>query len=218
MMEKHFSETRSQTEHSDSNRFDPDKRVEMRQSDFQSKAESFDPDKRVHYEPNESIENRLAEIEKQDAQIEKVESNKSLLDISDQNKGNYGEMKTDQDMRNRGYERISHDMVTDLADKTHQGIDGVYYNKDGEPQYMIVDAKYGSSQLSETAEGRQMSQPWIDARLEKAVGADMADKIFDAQLEGKVGAYVARVDIDGNVTYHKLDENGYRIQEGARAS
>ena len=171
----------------------------------------------MNYVPTEAIDSRLSDIEKQDVQIEKVESDKTLLDDS-LCKGNYGEMKTDQDMRSRGYERISHDMVTDLAAKTHQGIDGVYYNKDGEPKYMIVETKFGSSQLSETPEGRQMSQPWIDARLEKAVGTDMADKIFDAQLEGQVGAYIARVDNDGNIIYHKLDENGYRIQEGARAS
>lgn len=219
MMENHFSETHPKTEHTDSKSFDPDKRVEINPKKSKSDQESFDPDKRVLSESvnsAEKMDSRSADIEKQDTAIEKVESGETPLETS-LDKGNYGEMKTDQDLRNQGYERISNDMVTSLSDPTRQGIDGVYYNKDGFPPYMIVDSKFGSAQLAEAADGRQMSQSWIDARLENAVGADMADKIFDAMLDDKVGAYVARVDVEGNVSYHKLDENGYKIPEGAQS-
>lgn len=65
-------------------------------------------------------------------------------------KGNYGEMKMDAYFESQGYERISLDKVTDLNTPTHQGIDGVYYNPDGHPPYIIGEAKYGSSKLGST--------------------------------------------------------------------
>lgn len=220
MMENHYSETHPKIEHTDSKSFDPDKRVDIYPKESKTDRESFDPDKRVISESvnsAEKLDSRSADIEKQDAAIEKAESGETPLETA-QDRGNYGEMKTDQDMRNRGYERISNDMVTSLSDPTRQGIDGVYYNKDGFPPYMIVDSKYGSAQLKpETADGRQMSQTWIDKRLENAVGSEMADKIFEAMLDDKVGAYVAHVDAEGKVSYHKLDENGYKIPEGAQS-
>lgn len=43
--------------------------------------------------------------------------------------------------KSQGYERISLDRVTDLNAPTHQGIDGVYYNLDGHPPYIIGEAK-----------------------------------------------------------------------------
>ena len=42
--------------------------------------------------------------------------------------------------KSQGYERISLDRVTDLNAPTHQGIDGVYYNLDGHPPYIIAEA------------------------------------------------------------------------------
>ena len=60
--------------------------------------------------------------------------------------------------KSQGYERISLDRVTDLNAPTHQGIDGVYYNLDGHPPYIIGEAKYGSSRLAILADGTpQMS-------------------------------------------------------------
>lgn len=125
-------------------------------------------------------------------------------------KGNYGEMRTDQDLKEKGYERISVDRVTDLNDSNHQGIDGVYYKKGGKPEYLIVDSKYGSSQLGETSDGKQMSESWIDNRLDNAVGKEKADEIrMEKIMNGdNVGSFVAHVDESGNVTYDKLDNNG----------
>ena len=130
-----------------------------------------------------------------------------------QEKGNYGEMKVDQDPREKGYERISTDVVTDLKDPTHKGIDGVYYNPDGDPPYLIVDAKYDKAKLKdEIGDGRQMSQKWIDARLDDAVGKDVADEIRMAQLNGDVGCYVGKVaeggDLTAEVIYQQVDEAG----------
>ena len=150
--------------------------------------------------------------QKQNQAIESVESGEIVLETN-QEKGNYGEMKVDQDLREKGYERISTDAVTDLKDPTHKGIDGVYYNPDGDPPYLIVDAKYDKAKLKdEIGDGRQMSQKWIDARLDDAVGKDVADEIRMAQLNGNVGCYVGKVAKDGDLTaeviYQQVDEAG----------
>lgn len=93
-------------------------------------------------------------------------------------KGNYGEMKMDAYFESQGYERISLARVTDLNTPTHQGIDGVYYNPDGHPPYIIGEAKYGSSRLSTLVDGTpQMSGKWIIDRLENAVGGEAANDI-----------------------------------------
>ena len=86
----------------------------------------------------------------------------------------------------------------------------VYENKDGDPRYVITDAKYGSSQLKETQDGKQLSFTWIDRRLDDAVGKEKADEIRLAQIfdENNVDIKIAHVDENGNVTYEKVDRNG----------
>lgn len=162
----------------------------------------------------------LTPVEKQDREIEAVENGEKVLDTT-QKKGNYGEMKTDQDLRNHGYEKISTDVVTSVDDPGHHGIDGIYHNPDGEPPYIIVDAKYDTAQLNtKVTDGPQMSQSWIDARLDDAVGKEKADEIRLAMLEGDVGGYVAHVakggDLNAPVTYDKVDENGIVVEKDVK--
>ena len=73
--------------------------------------------------------------------------------------------------KSQGYERISLDRVTDLNAPTHQGIDGVYYNLDGHPPYIIGEAKYGSSRLAILADGTPLMRLWraLAGRLLHAV-------------------------------------------------
>ena len=109
--------------------------------------------------------------------VKGVENGDILLSNNIQ-KGNYGEMNMDVYFKSQGYERISLDRVTDLNAPTHQGIDGVYYNLDGHPPYIIGEAKYGSSRLAILADGTpQMSDKWIIDRLENAVGEGVANDI-----------------------------------------
>ena len=138
----------------------------------------------------------------QDKDITSVENGDKILETSIE-KGNYGEEKVDQDLRDKGWDRISLDMVLDSKQKTHtdgdistgrQGIDGVYYNKDGHPPYLIVEAKYGTGQLGMTEDGKQMCDNWIDNRLDKAVGKEKADEIRIASLLDQVGSYIAHID------------------------
>ncbi|MBD5095235.1 MAG: DUF1911 domain-containing protein [Subdoligranulum sp.] len=148
-------------------------------------------------------------IEQQNKVIDEVKNGEGGLE-KPQEKGNYGEMKVDQDLRKKGYERISKDIVISLDSKTRQGIDGVYYSKNGKPKYMIVDAKYGAGQLSKTHDGKQMSDMWINNRLDQSVGKEHAD---DIRLErvwnpDNVVSCVSHIGSDGNVTYNELDVNG----------
>lgn len=129
-------------------------------------------------------------------------------------KGNYGEMKMDAYFESQGYERISLNKVTDLNAPTHQGIDGVYYNSDGHPPYIIGEAKYGSSRLSTLVDGTpQMSTEWIEggkstSRLELSVGKDVADDIL---IEG-YDSVLVNISKDSNIITHKLDSNGKIIK------
>lgn len=156
-------------------------------------------------------------IERQNKEIDRVENGEENLD-STLEKGNYGEMKVDQDLREKGYERISKDMVTDVKAIGHQGIDGVYCNPDGSPKYLIVDAKYGTAQLADTLDGKQMSDNWQDKRLDESVGKQKADEIRMEKLfnSDNVGSYVAHIDENGNITYDKLDGNANIIEKDVR--
>ena len=122
-------------------------------------------------------------------------------------KGNYGEMKMDAYFKSQGYERISFDRVTDLNTPTHQGIDGVYYNSDGHPPYIIGEAKYGSSRLSTLADGTpQMSDKWIIDRLENAVGEKVANDIKMEMIlnPDNVGSSLVHVSPDGGIDITEL--------------
>ena len=81
-------------------------------------------------------------------------------------------MKMDEHYDSKGFEKM-HNGVESLDDKIHHGIDGVYKNNNpnGQPKYVVAEAKYGSSQLGNTKKsGRQMSDAWISKNLDKVVG------------------------------------------------
>ncbi len=159
-------------------------------------------------------------IDKQEKELASVESGEKEFDKKNTREtGNYGEMKTDQKLRGLGYERISSDMVTDIDESGHQGLDGVYYNPNGKPKYIIVDSKYGSAQLNpETKDGKQMSENWIDKRLDQAVGKEKADEIRMEKMKDpdSVGSYVSHVDSEGNVKFDKLDNNANVVEKDVK--
>ena len=130
--------------------------------------------------------------------VRDIEEN-GLENLTTAQKGNYGEMKTDLFMRDRGYERVSKTRVTNLTEKAPQGIDGVYYNPNGNPKYIIAEAKcgyqnsarefMGKKALSTPADGIEMSENWLfenitgNNRLESAVGKKIADDIEEQGFE-----------------------------------
>ena len=99
------------------------------------------------------------------------------------------------------------DRVTDLDSPTHHGIDGVYYNPDGHPPYIIGEAKYGSSKLSVLADGTpQMSDKWIIDRLENSVGDQMARNIKNEMISNSdnVGSVLVHVSPNGEMDITQL--------------
>ena len=116
--------------------------------------------------------------------------------------------------RQFGYERISKDMVTGLDDAGRQGIDGVYYNPNGHPPYIISEAKYNKAKLSkDLADGTdQMDLRWIESRLEKAVGKELADEIRFQKVLGNVQNHLFNVKQNGNIIVNQLDDMAKKIK------
>ena len=119
-------------------------------------------------------------------------------------KGVFGEAMADDFMANKGYKKLNGDPVKIGDDPIGKGIDGVWKNDHPPPEYVISEAKYGSSDLKMTKDGQQMSDKWIDKRLDKAVGKIEADKIRDSMLEGNVEKWLLKVDENGAVTKEVL--------------
>jgi hypothetical protein len=131
-------------------------------------------------------------------------------------KGNFGEMCSSDNMLNNpalkvgkdgkkyNLKRIGDDAPGGLDDIGHKGIDGIYENTTPPPKYIIDEAKFGSSQLGHTKDGKQMSDKWVEKRLYDAVGKEKADDIISNGYE-KV---LSQVDKNGNVTTKILDSKG----------
>ena len=151
--------------------------------------------------------------------VRDIEKN-GLNKLSNTEKGNYGEMKQDIFMHEHGYERISKTQVTNITEKAPQGIDGVYYNPNGNPPYIIAEAKcgyqnsvgefFGTKALSSPADGIEMSENWIygnitgNNRLENAVGKAVADKI---EMEGYQTVLTHVNSKTGECTVYVLDSS-----------
>ena len=153
----------------------------------------------------------IEEIAKQQAEILKVRYGEEALSSS-LKKGNFGEMVQDEYYRQFGYERISKDIVTGLGDAGHQGIDGVYYNPNGHPPYIISEAKYNTAKLGKTKDGKQMNKEWIDNRLLKAVGEENYNKIRLASLQGDLQSNLFNIKSDGNIIVNQLDDMAKKIK------
>ena len=155
-------------------------------------------------ERNESNSNDVKDI--QEKCIAEEKKNTNLDDLDSQAKGNYAEMKVDRDLASKGYDRISKECVTDLTSNTGPGIDGVFGNRES-GKFLITETKFNKSELGSTLDGKQMSDAWIDKRLDSSVGKDVADAIRMEKIlhPDNVESVLARVDLNGNVSYFKLD-------------
>lgn len=175
------------------------------ESDEKPETEENDEDK-------ELTEEEINEMQKA-AIKEALERIRNGEKLTAEELGNLGEMMMDQYYISKGYKPLNKHRVTSLDDKKggfKTGIDGVYEktNPDGTKTYVIVDAKYNTAQLSETNDGKQMSDNWIDKRLDDAVGKEKADEIREA----KENAGDDNSDSVRHEIYHidpNIDENGY---------
>ena len=177
---------------------------------------------------NENKETSEDELnEKQKAEIkESIERIRNDEKLTNEELGNLGEMMMDQYYISKGYEPLNKHRVTGLDDKKggfKTGIDGVYEktNPDRTKSYVIADAKYNTSQLSETNDGKQMCDNWIDKRLDDAVGKEKADEIRDTAEDDpkSVSHEVYHIDpiIDENGNIHtdiqEVDAEGNKVGE-----
>ena len=125
-------------------------------------------------------------------------------------RGNIGEQFTALDkVVKRGWKMISpKNLPKDMNDKGHQGIDGIF-EKDG--KFIIVDAKYGTSELQDTDDGKQMSKNWILNRIKAYCGADekLAERIKFELKKGNIKCMVAKIDENlDNIDYKLIDKKG----------
>ena len=137
-------------------------------------------------------------------------------------KGNFGEIKAADNLVNNkkvkeaGYDlaRIGDDAPTGLDDTIKKGIDGLYENANPPPKFVIDEAKYGTSQLGKTKDGKQMSDGWVlgektgNNRLVDQVGEVKAKEIERAMSKGQVEKVLSKIDANGNVVTKRLDSAG----------
>ena len=90
---------------------------------------------------------------------------------SNQRKGVIGERQAHSYMQTAGYKPLRG------FTKNYHGIDMIYVKPGRPPEYIVVESKYGTSQLGRTSHGRQMSRPWVENNLAACVGADRALQI-----------------------------------------
>ncbi|MBF4634831.1 hypothetical protein ITJ38_10500 [Agreia pratensis] len=129
-------------------------------------------------------------------------------------KSEFGEAQSDAYMLAKGYERIDipHGTVS------HNGIDAIYQSPDG--HFVIVEAKFGTSGIKDSLDGRQMSDSWLTGektgfnRIYEAVGKDEAltDRIEAALRNGEVTRVMTKIDEFGVVTPRLLDSGGYVVR------
>ena len=127
-------------------------------------------------------------------------------------KGNFGEIASQKNMLdNPNLTRIGDKAPKGLDDTIKKGIDGIYENSNPPPQFVIDEAKYNTSQLSQKPkDGPQMSDDWIKGsnRLDNQVGRVKAQEIRDALDNGEVDKVVSRIDTNGNVTTNRVNSDG----------
>jgi hypothetical protein len=122
-------------------------------------------------------------------------------DFTSAEKGVYGEAQSDIYMQEDGFQKLNGDIVKPEDAPLGKGIDGVWRNTNPPPEYVVTESKYGSSGLSTLKDGtKQMSDDWVDARLNQAVGTQTADEIRDADARGQVEKWLLNVSENGNVT------------------
>ncbi|QUE55422.1 hypothetical protein INT76_10180 [Streptococcus oriscaviae] len=105
-------------------------------------------------------------------------------------------------------------MVTSLDSPSHKGIDGVCYNPDGHPPYIISEAKYNTATLGKAKDGKQMSRLWIDNRLDKAVNEEHATNIRKSLFigDGNVQSNLFNVKENGNIIINQLDDAAKKMK------
>lgn len=138
-------------------------------------------------------------------------------------KGNFGEICTDVDFFEKGYQTLHTRIVTGIDDAGHQGIDHIFKNpQTGE--FIIVESKfYGIGGLnggnSATGLAPQMSDVWIrgtnpsilnnNNRLWMALGQNT--NLYNQIINNGYTRVVAYIQPDGVINYKYVTPEGVEI-------
>ncbi|WP_275660249.1 hypothetical protein [Pseudoalteromonas galatheae] len=130
-------------------------------------------------------------------------------------KGATGEYNAHQLMLENGYTPLG---KTDGNYKPGQsGIDGIYLHPNPPPDYVITEAKYNTSPLGKTKNGKQMSNAWVtEKRLEQAgIDEKTRRKILKSLQKNKdsVQKLLIRNKEDGTLVIKALDKNANIIDK-----
>lgn len=66
------------------------------------------------------------------------------------------------------------------------GIDGLFFNANPPPTYIVMEAKYHKSGYGNTKDGKQMSDSWIFKKLRVQVSRELFDDIVINEFEKAV--------------------------------
>ncbi|MCX2768864.1 hypothetical protein OQJ67_18565, partial [Pseudoalteromonas sp. B530] len=128
-------------------------------------------------------------------------------------KGATGEYNAHQLMLENGYTPLG---KTDGNYKPgEQGIDGIYLHPNPPPDFVITEAKYNTSPLGMTDDGKQMHNNWVtDERLEKAgISEQDRRKILKGlrRNDGTVQKLLIRNTLDDSLIVTELDSVAKKI-------
>lgn len=144
--------------------------------------------------------------------------------MSSLRKGNFGEICTDLDFYEKGYELLHINKVNSIDQTIETGIDHIFKNPiTGE--FIIVESKFhGTGGLNSanpaTNLPRQMSDEWISNgsksssdRLWKAVGEDvnLYNQIKPSLTTNNYTRIIAYVQPNGTINYKYITSQGYEI-------
>lgn len=101
------------------------------------------------------------------------------------------------------------------------GIDDLFRVNRPDADFVVVEYKFGSSQLGKTLDGVQMSDQWLTGgatnynRILESVSnnVEVADEIAVSLTRGRVEKWVVHTDPLGNVTVGLVDANGKFIRQ-----
>jgi len=100
-----------------------------------------------------------------------------------------------------------------------QGIDGIYRHPNPPPDFVITEAKYNTSPLGKTKDGKQMSDEWVtDTRLQNAGLSKLErDQILEGleDNDGTVQKLLIRNKLDNNIEVKELDNYAKSIGDAA---
>lgn len=115
-------------------------------------------------------------------------------------KGQWGEAVADKKAADDGWIKIWENTKITGKDFKGPGIDGIYKNPKGPPDYYIAEAKTGRARLGRTKDGLQLDRLWIRNHLQRMVRNREISAAEKRRIMKSYQTLIQRVDDYGNVT------------------